>query len=222
MLLRIDTFGPDALLVRYASKGDAAAFSRGQALLTHVDSHPPAGLIEATLGFTTMLLEFETGQCPDRALLEVMLEGVVREAPAEVGPGRSLELPVVYDGPDLKRVAEIAGLSVGQVIELHSSTEYRVRLLGFSPGFAYLDGLDQRLHTPKLATPRPQVPAGSVAIGGEHTAVYPAATPGGWNLIGRTDTPLLDVARAVVGSREAFGLRLGDAVRFVPVDRFHS
>lgn len=222
MLVRIDTFGPDALLVRYASKGDGTAFARGQALLRHVDSHPPCGLVEATLGLTTLLLEFEPGQRPDVPLLEVLLDGVVRAAGPEEMPGRLIELPVVYDGPDLPRVAEVSRLSVSRVIELHAAAEYRVHLLGFAPGFAYLHGLDARLYTPRLDTPRAHVPSGSVAIGGEHTGVYPAATSGGWNLIGRTSVPLLDLVRAAMGSPEAFGLRLGDAVRFVPVDQLKA
>ena len=221
-LLRIDSFGPDALLVRYAAQGDASAFARGRALLRHVTMHPPAGLSEATPGFTTLLLEFASGTRPDPKCLGDALEGVVRGAREEPGPERTVEVPVVYDGMDLGRVAESAGMTVEQVIEMHSAGQYRVHLLGFSPGFAYLGGLDRRLHTPRLETPRPRVPPGSVAIGGEHTGVYPVATAGGWNLIGRTDLGLLDPARAAMGSPEAFGLLPGDGVRFVRVTELRS
>lgn len=222
VVVRIDTFGPDALLVRFAVQGDVAAFSRARALLRQVESHPPAGLIEVTPGFTTLLLEFEAGMRPDPQLLSVLFDGVVRAAPPAPPPERVLELPVVYDGPDLPRVAEVSGLGVDEVIALHAGAEYRVHLLGFAPGFSYLGGLDRRLFTPRLDTPRPRVPAGSVAIGGEHTGIYPVATAGGWNLIGRTDVPLLDAARAAMGSPEAFGLRPGDGVRFVPVKRLRT
>lgn len=217
MPFRIDPFGPDALLVRFAEAGDAAAFSRSQALLHHLEHHPPAGLLEATPGFTTLLLEFEPGSRPDAGLLSVTLEGVLRGARRAPAPPRTVEIPVVYQGEDLEAVAARARLTVRKVIQLHTAATYRVHLLGFAPGFAYLAGLDRRLHTPRLATPRPRIPAGSVAIGGEHTGVYPVATAGGWNLIGRTDVPLLIPTRAMAGETEAFLLQPGDAVRFVAV-----
>jgi KipI family sensor histidine kinase inhibitor len=221
-LLRIDNFGPDALLVRYAAQGDALAFARGRALLRHVTTHPPTGLAEVTPGFTTLLLEFGSGARPDPKSLEKVFEAVVGGAKEEPGPERTVDVPVVYDGPDLGRVAETAGMTVEQVIELHVAGEYRVHLLGFSPGFAYLGGLDRRLHTPRLGTPRLKVPAGAVAIGGEHTGIYPVATAGGWNLVGRTDLALLDPARAAMGSPEAFGLLPGDGVRFIRVKQLRS
>src|SRR5690606_16388914 len=177
----------------------------------------PAGLIEATPGFTTILLEFEPNTRPDPRFLAVLLDGVARAARSNPAPGRTHELPVIYDGQDLEQVAERTGLSVPEVIALHSRATYRVYILGFAPGFAYLSGLDPRLHTPRLETPRPRVPAGSVAIGGQHTGIYPVPTAGGWLLIGRTEVPLLDPARAAAGNEDAFLLRPGDAVRFVPV-----
>jgi KipI family sensor histidine kinase inhibitor len=213
--LRIETYGPDALLVRFANHSDATAFARAQALMRHVSRHPPAGLLEATPGFTTLLLEFETHKRPDPKFLAVILDGVIRSARVDSRPPRTIEVPVIYDGPDLERVASRARLPIPQVIELHTRTAYRVHLLGFAPGFAYLAGLDPRLHTPRLATPRPRVPPGSVAIGAEYTGIYPVATAGGLNLIGRTDLPLLDLALAAAGDAVAFQLRPGDAVRFV-------
>ncbi len=220
MTLRIDNFGPDALMVRHAVPGEAAAFARGQALLRYVQAHPLPGLREATPGFTTLLLEFERGTRPDPRSVHVVLTDALRAAGSEPVPGRRLELPVIYDGPDLLRVADHAGLSVERTIELHARGEYRVHLLGFSPGFPYLSGLDARLQLPRRETPRLRVPAGSVGIGGEHTGVYPVATAGGWNLIGRTNAPLLDASRARAGSPDAFVLQPGDSVRFVSVNHF--
>ncbi len=215
MALRIDIYGPEALLVRFAETGDMAAFARGQALLRHIEKHPPVGLLEATPGFTTLLLEFETGRRPEPAFLGVLLEGALRSARRESVPGRMIRIPVMYDGPDLERVAARASLSVAQVIDLHARGNYVVQLLGFAPGFPYISGLDPRLHTPRLPEPRPRVPAGSVAIGGEHTAVYPVATAGGWNLIGRTEFNLIDGDLAGAANPDAFRLRPGDTVRFV-------
>ena len=219
MPLRIDPFGPDALLIRFASEGEAAAFGRGQALLRHLEERPPPGLIEATPGFTTLLLEFEPGTCPEPRVLSVVYESVVRGAKSDPAPARTIEIPVVYDGPDLERVAQRAKLTVEKAVRLHTDSTYRVHLLGFAPGFPYLAGLHRKLHTPRLDTPRPTVPAGSVAIGGEHTGVYPVATAGGWNLIGRTSLVAVDSAGARAGDPAAFYFRPGDAVRFVRVDR---
>jgi KipI family sensor histidine kinase inhibitor len=127
----------------------------------------------------------------------------------------AVEIPVRYggaDGPDLDAVAELHGLRPGDVVDLHASVAYDVRFLGFAPGFAYLGGLPPALVTPRRASPRERVPAGSVAIAGDQTAVYPLAMPGGWRLIGRTDTVLFDPRRP-----EPALLRPGARVRFVPV-----
>jgi inhibitor of KinA len=119
-----------------------------------------------------------------------------------------IELPIRYgggDGPDLEDVARHASLTTADVVELHSSVEYRVLFLGFAPGFAYLGDVPEALSTARLDTPRERVPAGSVGIAGRQTAAYPFASPGGWRLIGRTDARLWDPGRP------------GSRVRFVPL-----
>lgn len=110
-------------------------------------------------------------------------------------PDPPVVLPVRYDGPDLTEVARRTGLTEPEVVDLHRGGEYRVAFGGFMPGFAYLTGLAPRLHLPRLATPRPRVPAGSVAVAGEFTAVYPGPTPGGWWLLGTCDLVLFDPDR---------------------------
>ncbi len=217
MSLRVDPFGPDALLVRFATQGDGEAFERSRALLRRLEEQPPTGLVEITPGMTTVLLEFEPGSRPDPAFLSAILADAARVKPGQNPPSRTLEVPVVYDGDDLEALATRTGLPRQRVVELHAAPLYRVQILGFSPGFPYLAGLDRRLHVPRLGTPRPRVPAGSVGIGGEHTGIYPVATAGGWNLIGRTDLPLVDATAARASDPDAFALHPGDAVRFVPV-----
>lgn len=130
--------------------------------------------------------------------------------PTSSGRGRVHEIPVRYDGPDLEEVARRARLDVGAAVALHAAATYRVAFLGFRPGFAYLSGLPGELCTPRRASPRPQVPAGSVAIGGEWTGIYPATSPGGWNLIGSAEVALFES-----DADPPALLAPGDVVRFV-------
>jgi inhibitor of KinA len=124
---------------------------------------------------------------------------------------REHEIPVTYDGADLVQVSMSCGISVDEVIARHSGRRYTVDLLGFVPGFGYLSELDPSLQLPRRLQPRPRVPAGSVAIAGAQTAVYPLDTPGGWHIIGRTDETMFDPERDPPAL-----LRAGDIVRFVP------
>lgn len=208
-------YGPTAVLVEFARTVDARAFARSRALVAALQRHPPAGLVEFVPGFTTLLCDF--GPTAGRHLsvvhreLEVLLRRAAGEA-ADSEPGRLVEIPVKYDGPDLAMVASRANLPVREVVEHHVGTDYAVHCLGFAPGFPYLGGLDPRLHMPRLPVPRPRVEPGSVAIGGEHTGVYSVATPGGWNLIGRTSAPMFDPGADEAGAM--FLVRAGDRVRF--------
>ena len=141
------------------------------------------------------------------------MEGRLAGTPAQAP--RVVELPTVYggdDGPDLDYVAEHAGISVQEVVEVHSSADYLVYMMGFTPGFTYLGGLSERIVTPRLETPRTAIPAGSVGIAEAQTGVYPMQSPGGWRLIGRTPVPLFDPHREPPVLVEP-----GEYVRFVPI-----
>lgn len=210
----LQRFGPDAWLLRFANRADEAAFVLARRLVAGLERQPPAGLTEFVPAFTTLLLRFGAGAIPGAASLKATCETWLSGA-VLAGQDRLIELPVHYDGPDLGRVAEHAGMEPREVIARHSGATYRVHCLGFAPGFPYLGGLDSRLHTPRLASPRPRVPAGSVAIGGEHTGIYSIASPGGWNLIGATPATLFDPRAASLETM--FRLRAGDRVRFLPV-----
>jgi KipI family sensor histidine kinase inhibitor len=149
------------------------------------------GVIEAIAGAATVLAVV------DPAAVDHVREALTRTEATTVARAdrESVEVPVVYDGADLADVAADTGLSVDEVVARHSAGSYIVRFCGFSPGFAYLDGLDPRLHVARRSEPRTAVPAGSVAIAGEFTGVYPHVSPGGWRLLGRTDAALWDVRR---------------------------
>lgn len=130
--------------------------------------------------------------------------------------GRHYDIPVLYNdevGLDLLEVAKYHGLSIEEVIHLHTAQAYRIYMLGFLPGFAYLGGLDAKLHTPRKNTPRLRIPAGSIAIGGEQTGYYPVDSPGGWQIIGQTPLVMFD------SNRPEIKLHAGDRMRFYAIDK---
>ena len=174
-----------------------------------------AGILNLHPAFASVLIDFD----PRRHRHQEM-EALVRErmaAPTETAGGetRIVEIPISYGGecgPDLEAVAGHTGLTPARVVELHASASYLVYFLGFSPGFPYLGGLPVELATPRLATPRKRVPAGSVAIGGSQTGIYPMESPGGWRIIGRTELRLFDPEADPPAL-----LRMGDYVQFTPI-----
>lgn len=185
----IRTAGEHGLLV------ETGSLALSHALDGLLRAEPPAGVVEIVPGPETVLV-VAPGADPGatRARLGRLLERARAAGGGGVGGGvRVVTVPVVYDGADLEEVAAEAGVGVGEVIARHTGTELVVGWLGFAPGFAYLTGLDPVLHLPRLATPRTSVPAGSVAIAGPYSAVYPTASPGGWRLLGRTDLRVWDV-----------------------------
>ncbi|MFC5822874.1 5-oxoprolinase subunit B family protein [Nonomuraea insulae] len=172
----------------------------------------PEGVVEIVPGPETVLV---VAPGVDRAGLRERLEAVARQqrgqGSASGDLGKTVTIPVVYDGADLDSVAELAGISVDEVVSRHAGRELVVGWLGFAPGFAYLTGLDPVLEMPRLDTPRTSVPVGSVAVAGPYSAVYPTASPGGWRLIGRTSVRVWDVA----GDPPSL-FRPGMRVRFEP------
>ncbi|WP_433241671.1 5-oxoprolinase subunit B family protein [Streptosporangium sp. CA-135522] len=179
--------GEHALLVE---TGSLEASHRLDALLR---ADRPAGVVEIVPGPATVLVA-APGADLDR--LRSRLSLLLGTAGGGGPPvrGRSVTVPVVYDGADLDDVAALSGLSAQEVVERHTGRELVVGWLGFAPGFAYLTGLDPVLHVPRLSTPRTSVPAGAVAIAGPYSAVYPSASPGGWRLLGRSPMTVWDAA----------------------------
>jgi inhibitor of KinA len=214
----VSRFGPAALLVEFAQRVDLESLARCRGLLSSFQENRLEGLVDVTPAYCSLLLEFDDPEHASNQSDRVdQLLRAARAQPLEEAP--LFEIPVCYDGPDLEEFARRNTLSVSNVIELHVAPVYSVFLIGFSPGFPYLGPLDARLHAPRLDNPRPRVPAGSVAIGGEHTGIYSIASPGGWWLLGRTNAEIFSAEKACDGgSAEAFLLRQGDSVKFLPVD----
>ena len=168
------------------------------------------GVQELIPGMNNLTLVFDPLR-NEAAELEAAARQLWDQPPRRRALGRLVQIPVTYDGPDLADVAVHCGLTADEVVRRHTQAEYVVYFLGFQPGFAYLGGLDESLHTPRRAEPRTSVPAGSVGIGGAQTGIYPLATPGGWQLIGHTSMPLFN-PQALPPTL----LAPGDRVRFVP------
>jgi 5-oxoprolinase (ATP-hydrolysing) subunit B len=170
------------------------------------------GVEELIPGMNNLTLVFDPLHI-EPAELEAAVLALWAKPPRRQPPGRLVEIPVTYDGPDLHDVASHCGLSREEVVHRHTQSQYVVYFIGFQPGFAYLGGLDEALHTPRRVEPRVAVPAGSVGIGGAQTGIYPLATPGGWQLIGRTALALFDAQ-----AEPPTLLAPGDRVRFVAVN----
>lgn len=186
---------------------------RVRAALLALSRNRPRGVTEFVPAYTTIAVWYDPTARDQDELAAELLERAMATPPEgqELAP-REWRVPVRYDGPDLMEVAERSGLSVAEVIARHSGLRYEVYLLGFVPGFAFLGELDPALVLPRRSPPRQRVPAGSVAIAGAQTGIYPLETPGGWHLLGRTDLTLFDPSRDPPAL-----FRVGDRVRFEPL-----
>jgi KipI family sensor histidine kinase inhibitor len=216
----VEPFGDSAFLVRIGDRADPELTTRAWSIARAVEiagSGRPDALGRPVVAHASVLVPFDPltiDRDQAAALVREATVAGVDVRPIEVATPPPIEIAVRYggpDGPDLDEVAAAHDLRATDVVELHTSATYRVLFLGFAPGFAYLGGLPSALVTPRRASPRERVPAGSVAIAGEQTGIYPLAMPGGWNLIGRTETVLFDPARI-----EPALLSPGAVVRFVP------
>ena len=216
--MRVAPVGDMGLRIEFGPGDGTLHVAQAQALAEALAGDPPPGMVEAVPAFGTVTVFYDRGRIADFVAFR---DGLTARAyaltPQPGGGGRLLVVPVCYApdcAPDLDRVAARAGLSVAEVVARHSGADYCVTAVGFTPGFPFLSGLPEALHTPRLATPRAVVPAGSVGIGGRRTGIYPLASPGGWNLIGRTPLRLFNEQAsppAVLG--------VGDRVRFRVITR---
>jgi KipI family sensor histidine kinase inhibitor len=184
-------------------------------LLRLLQLEPVAGIRNLHPAYCSLLIKFDALRLRHDELEAILRQYLERLEEVILPEPRQVEIPVCYGGeygPDLAEVCAIHGMTPAQAIELHASAEYLVYFLGFVPGFAYLGELPKELVTPRLASPRRRVSAGSVGIAGNQTGVYPFATPGGWRLLGRTPLAMFRAEREGLSL-----LSIGDRVRFTPI-----
>jgi inhibitor of KinA len=212
---RILAAGDAALVVELPERIDPDLNAWCVGLSAAVSAHLRTIIREAVIGYSSVTVYFDPLKV-DAAWLEAEIRAHAASLELEGTPeGTVVDVPVCYGGalgPDLADVAAFAGCSEAEATAFHAGREYRVYMVGFVPGFAYMAEVDPRIAAPRRATPRTVVPAGSVAIAGGQTGVYPAVTPGGWNIIGRTPLKPYDPDRP-----DPFLLRPGDRVRFRPI-----
>jgi KipI family sensor histidine kinase inhibitor len=211
--LRAQPLGDSALTIAFGTEKSTERLMRVHAAAFAVSAAGLPEVEDVVTAYLSLAVFYDSGRISYSEIAAKVLGVCERASIAAPAPeaSRTHDISVTYDGPDLEDVATSLGLSADDVIGRHLARTYTVDLIGFVPGWAYLSELDPALHLPRRAQPRPRVPAGSVAIAGAQTGVYPLVTPGGWHIIGHTDTVMFDPARDPPAI-----FRPGDKVRFVP------
>jgi len=225
---RIEPLGDGALLIRLGDRIDFEINRATIAVAAALHAARLPGVLDIAPAYASVCVRYDPARwargdderspyaCITAALGTMLRDDGHEGRAAAASDIECIEIPVCYGaefGPDLGDVAAHAGLEPDEVIARHAGADYRVAMLGFMPGFAYLLGLDSRLHAPRRASPRTRVPTGAVAIGGAQTGIYPRELPGGWQLIGRTPRKLFDA-----GSDQPALLQPGQPVRFRAID----
>ncbi len=215
--MRIEVAGQNAFIVYFAEQTSAAVSAQIQAAVNNILASMPDCIIDLVPSYASLLVIFDLDRSDHFAVKRQLHSALDNLQSLDSSSGELVTLPVYYSaesGPDLEIIAENAQLDVDQVIEIHQQQEYRVYAIGFAPGFAYLGEVDERIAAPRLATPRQKVPRGAVAIADRQTAVYPAVSPGGWNLIGLCPTRMFDPGR-----NPSMPIKVGDRIRFEAISR---
>lgn len=213
---RLEWLSEDTLLVHFPNPTETSTAEQLANLVKALCSDQPDWLWDLTPGFGKLLVHYRPDRIDASSLEHKLLRALHQAGSIEAHGDQSvIAIPTCYDprvAPDLAEVAQASGLSMDAVIALHCSIEYRVLAVGFALGFAYMGTLPKAIQLPRKQTPRTHVPAGSVAIAGAQTTVYPIDTPGGWHLIGRTHQPLVQLSDTIT-----LTLPLGSRVRFTPI-----
>lgn len=214
--INILTAGDSSILIEFGKEISPEINRKIKATVQLMKEQHIEGVVDVIPAFCSLLINYDPRVISYDEIRERMQNLVKVDAKSGEEKKKIYEIPVCYGGeygPDIENIAANAGLSVEEVIKIHSSRDYLIYMLGFLPGFCYLGGLDERIHTPRLANPRIKINAGSVGIGGSQTGIYPLDSPGGWQLMGMTPVKTYDPEREVPILVEA-----GDYIRFVPID----
>lgn len=215
--IRIEIAGENALIIYFGEKTDPRVSSQVQQAVTILETELSGKLIDMVPSYASLLVIYD-----QLATDHLEIRSGIRKVMSQLGESDNREgnlviLPAYYStesGPDLEALAQRADLSTEEVIKIHSEMEYRVYAIGFAPGFAYLGEVDERIAAPRLSTPRTRVPRGAIAIADRQTAVYPAVSPGGWNLIGLCPTRMFNPE-----AEPTMPVQVGDRIRFNPISR---
>lgn len=214
--INILTAGDSSILIEFGKEISPEINRKIKATVQLMKEQHIEGVVDVIPAFCSLLINYDPRVISYDEIRKRMQNLVKVDAKSGEEKKKIYEIPVCYGGeygPDIENIAANAGLSVEEVIKIHSSRDYLIYMLGFLPGFCYLGGLDERIHTPRLANPRMKINAGSVGIGGSQTGIYPLDSPGGWQLMGMTPVKTYDPDREVPILVEA-----GDYIRFVPID----
>jgi inhibitor of KinA len=209
--------GDSALSVEFGAAIDPLINRKVQTLFKKLKTSPPTGLIDLIPTYRSLLVQYDPTMLSFEDLQKIVFSWVDFSESEHEPTGRMVEIPVCYGngfGPDLGEMAAFHHLTEEEIITIHSGGIYQVYMIGFTPGFPYMGGLDPRLNTPRKEVPRTLVPAGTVGIAGQQTGIYPLDSPGGWQLIGRTPVKLFDLTRSA-----PFYLKPGDQVTFKPISK---
>jgi KipI family sensor histidine kinase inhibitor len=214
--IRILTEGDSSLLVEFGDEICPEINQKISATVQLLKKQQVEGVVDLIPAFCSLLINYDPRVISFEEISQ-RVQGILKvDVKAGTRKKKVYEIPVCYGGaygPDIETIASHAGLSVEEVIRIHASRDYLIYMLGFLPGFCYLGGLDERIHTPRLSNPRIKISAGSVGIGGSQTGIYPLDSPGGWQLMGMTPVKTYDPSRDTPILVEA-----GDYIRFVPID----
>jgi len=209
--------GDKGLVVEFGNEISESVNEKVRGMYLAIQKNQMPGIYELIPTYRSLLIQYNPLVIEIDSLIEKLSEIEKDLGAIDLPKPRTVEIPTIYGGEfgeDLGFVAEHNGLSEDEVIKIHSSTDYRIYMLGFTPGFSYLGGMSEKIAAPRLKTPRTKIPGGSVGIAGKQTGIYPMESPGGWQLIGRTPVKLYDPA-----SETPIILQAGDYIRFIPIDK---
>ncbi len=207
--------GDRGVIVEYGDAISPEINIKVRTMAMAIAEEKPVGIVEVIPTYRSLLIVYDPLAIDLKGLEDLLQSMESRLDQLQIPPPRTVEIPVLYGGdlgPDIEFVAQTHNLTVEDVIRIHSGALYQIYMIGFTPGFPFLGGLPQELHTPRLETPRPLVPAGSVGIANNQTGVYPIDSPGGWRLIGRTPLSLFSPSK-----ENPFLYRAGDMIKFVRI-----